>query len=150
MDFKLISMKKAILFSVFTLLILLAKAQGNLQFNQVKNFSGYITNPNSTSIIPLDTVPSGKVWKIESIGMSPLVESINSAACDKTVFVINGVEYYNHAVRTSANYNLVVLNENLWLKSGDVIGYKGRSVTNCSGNTPQPYFISLIEYNIIP
>jgi hypothetical protein len=146
MDFKLIIMKKAILFSLFTLLMLFTKAQGNLQFYRVKTLTGYV--PGATSI-SLDTVPAGKVWKIESLGMSPLVVIINGAACTETFFAINGVEYLNHAQRVNSPYLVVLGHENIWLKAGDRIGYVYRSLGgNC--NTNQPYVISIIEYNIIP
>jgi hypothetical protein len=47
-------MKKLYLI-LFVLLNQLAYAQGNLQFNQVK------------LVTALETVPAGKVWKIESV-----------------------------------------------------------------------------------
>jgi hypothetical protein len=46
---------KKLYFIVFVLLNQLAYAQGNLQFNQVK------------LVTALETVPAGKVWKIESV-----------------------------------------------------------------------------------
>jgi len=46
---------KKIYFILFILLNQLAFAQGNLQFNQVK------------LVTALETVPAGKVWKIESV-----------------------------------------------------------------------------------
>jgi len=46
---------KKLYFILFILLNQLALAQGNLQFNQVK------------LVTALETVPAGKVWKIESV-----------------------------------------------------------------------------------
>lgn len=46
---------KKLYFIIFTLLNQLAFAQGNLQFNQVK------------LVTVLETVPAGKVWKVESV-----------------------------------------------------------------------------------
>ena len=46
---------KKLYFILFILLNQLAFAQGNLQFNQVK------------LVTALETVPAGKVWKIESV-----------------------------------------------------------------------------------
>jgi hypothetical protein len=136
-----------LIFFIFNIsMTFLTQAQGNLQFNKVKTLTGTI--PGQTSL-NLDTVPAGKVWKIESIGLSPLFLQIGGYACSETFFAINGVEFVNHAPRVN-NSNLVVLNnQSLWLKAGDRIGYIYRSLGgNC--NTNQPYVISIIEYNIIP
>lgn len=46
---------KTLLFIAFIFLMGVFKAQGNLQFNQVK------------LVTALETVPAGKVWKIESV-----------------------------------------------------------------------------------
>ena len=46
---------KSIVFFVFLICLGMSYAQGNLQFNQVKLVSA------------LETVPAGKVWKIESV-----------------------------------------------------------------------------------
>ncbi|WP_396140785.1 hypothetical protein [Flavobacterium sp.] len=54
-------MKKLILILIF-FIALGAKAQGNLQFNQVITKSGYLGCGSSSNVL---TVPSGKVWKIE-------------------------------------------------------------------------------------
>ena len=48
-------MKKCLLFLVFVSLGHCIMAQGNLQFNQVK------------LVTTLETVPAGKVWKVESV-----------------------------------------------------------------------------------
>jgi hypothetical protein len=100
-------MKTIIIFLLFFLALnTKLGAQGNLQFNKVKTLTGTI--PGQTSL-NLDTVPAGKVWKIESIGLSPLFLQIGGYACSETFFAINGVEFVNHAPRVS-NSNLVVLN----------------------------------------
>ena len=58
-------MKKVITFLCLLLSSFVVKSQNNLQFNRVINFGGSIA-PRSEVI--LDTVPSGKVWKIEATG----------------------------------------------------------------------------------
>jgi hypothetical protein len=101
-------------------------AQGNLQFNQVKTFNGNIYMPL------LDTVPNGKVWKIESMGFSK----------SNNYMTINGTPYLNFSdpyFLGNSIINSQTIKETIWLKSGDVLGWQGYS-----------YVITLIEYNIIP
>jgi hypothetical protein len=119
---------KKILTIALLLFSIASYAQGNLQFNQVKTFTG-----NSFGSIVLDTVPNGKIWKIESMGFS------KSNNC----MTINGTQYLNFSdpyfYGNSFN-NSQAIKETLWLKSGDVLGWSGYN----------SYVITLIEYNIIP
>ena len=80
-------MKKVITFLCLLLSSFVVKSQNNLQFNRVINFGGSIA-PRSEVI--LDTVPSGKVWKIEATGFSPKGGS--------TYFKINGNPYTNFMI----------------------------------------------------
>lgn len=110
-----------LLFSIATF------AQGNLQFNQVKSFTG-----NGYTYANLDTVPKGKVWKIESMGFSK----------SNNYMTINGTQYLNFSdpyFLGNSIINSQTIKETIWLKSGDVLGWNGYS-----------YVITLIEYNIIP
>ncbi len=121
---------------IFTLALLLfsmaSYAQGNLQFNQVRTFTG---NANAYKV--LDTVPTGKIWKIESTGFS---------GKDNSFLNINNIRYVNFYNYFNITYNLISqsqsstsIKETIWLKSGDVLGWENGS-----------YIITLIEYNIIP
>jgi hypothetical protein len=124
---------KKILTIVFIFFTVQSFAQGNLQFNQVKTFSGSSWNASLT----IDTVPQGKIWKIESMGFSGVGNS---------AMTINGARYINYLGSYYSPYNSslpnsgqVAIKETLWLKSGDVLGWE-------YGN----YVITLIEYKIIP
>ena len=133
-------------FIFFCLSINYSDAQSNLQFNRVITYSGYV--PYATNMT-IDSVPYGKVWKIESFGLSPLIS--NRQACLNTYFAINGVEVLNYSNSYNTGYAIHPPTNQYWLKAGDVISYKyitGGGTTGCTAN--QPYVISIIEYNIIP
>lgn len=106
--------------------------QGNLQFNQVISGTGVLaTNGVSAN----QTVPTGKVWKIESINGwsndhgSRLGLTINTI----TVPVLGNVQFP------------------VWLKAGDVL--KFTLLTNPGtgyATGPMNYIYSILEFNIIP
>jgi hypothetical protein len=118
-------MKKQILLIIFGLSSFFVNAQGNLQFNQVLTYSGSLAANTSTANY---TVPSGKVWKVE--------------------FAEGGYDFYLQinnigSVGIENQINSPRVNISFWLKANDLIkciayGYIGS------------YFISIIEYNIIP
>ena len=74
-------MKNFFLIIILSSLTLMGKAQGNLQFNQAK------------LVNTIDTVPSGKVWKIESfIYSSSIVDVQSLVSINKlTVFPISEI-----------------------------------------------------------
>jgi hypothetical protein len=112
-------------------------AQGNLQFNQVLTFTGSIQN--GTNII-LDTVPQGKVWRVEAIGIGTPTNYVN--------LTINNKIYRNYFT-TGNNYSAsaAAIKENLWLKYEDVVGYRYDWCNYCSSSD---YVISIVEFNIVP
>lgn len=112
-------------------------AQGNLQFNQVIRV-----------VEVLQTVPAGKVWKVESYLESELINSnSSSSSCissttHRPLIINNGFYYFVGDVAWGSTSNLQMMNHNkfpIWLKSGDQIR------TTCSSD-----FASVIEFNIIP
>ena len=109
-------------------------AQVNLQFNQVLTFSGTLQWGSSTAT--LYTVPIGKTCKIEAMGLSGYTNS--------TALNINNVMYVNYVQSGQAP---AVVKETIWLKAGDQIKF----TYSPSGYTIQthPYFLSMIEYNIV-
>ena len=129
-------MKKSILFT-FLLLSNLACAQGNLQFNQVIRV-----------VEVLQTVPTGKVWKVESYLENELINSnSSSSSCTSStihrpLIINNGFYYFVGDVAWGSTNSLQMMNHNkfpIWLKSGDQIR------TTCSSD-----FASVIEFNIVP
>ena len=128
---------KKILLSTFLLLSNLACAQGNLQFNQVIRV-----------VEVLQTVPTGKVWKVESYLENELVNSnSSSSSCTSStihrpLIINNGFYYFIGDVAWGSTNSLQMMNHNkfpIWLKSGDQIR------TTCSSD-----FASVIEFNIVP
>jgi hypothetical protein len=115
-------MKKLVYILFFNLFCLTGYSQYNLQFNQVLTFTGLVTGTYTVG-----TVPSNKVWKIETFS-----SDINQIAIN-----INGIRYdfnYGGAMNTSP----------IWLKAGDSL-----SVTSQNGGN-RPYVFSIIEFNLTP
>lgn len=144
-------MKKIFQLIAFLLLIqTVSKAQGDLQFNQVLTYQGnvaYSTAPWGGASVegPQWTVPSNKVWKIENKTRTPN---------GWLRFSINGYlqsDLYERA-QTNVGYSVAIDNSPIWLKANDVIKFiVSGSCPNgygCSGS--ESYFISIIEYNIVP
>jgi hypothetical protein len=133
-------MKKLFLLTVL-ILSNLASAQGNLQFNQVK------------LVTSLETVPVGKVWKIESViynialsepGYQASSGSCNSTSNESTGIVIAGVPTKVGQGTQAASYSSLTYTHSytilpLWIPAG----------TTLSGGTCLNK-ISVIEFNIIP
>lgn len=113
-------------------------SQGNLQFNQV-------IRVNNTA----QTVPSGKVWKVETYMQSNtyISEYIEYPNCNfpdrQHPFLINSKPYYQingSPGHGSSGIMMAVGNLfPLWLKAGEIVQ------TTCPDN-----FLSIIEYNIVP
>jgi hypothetical protein len=102
-------------------------SQGNLQFNQVISNSGNL-NVNGSSV-PI-TVPSNKVWKIESIG---------------TPVTNGGVNFYLNGIAFPINTSVINTTGNIiWLKAGDVFYIKNYASANIS------FYYSILEFNIVP
>jgi hypothetical protein len=126
-------MKKIITITIL-LFSMASYAQGNLQFNRVRTFTG-----NASGYIVLDTVPAGKIWKIESTGFS---------GKDNSFLQINNIRYvnfytnfwvnYQYQTPSAASQSSTSIKETLWLRSGDVLGWENGS-----------YVITLIEYNLV-
>ena len=115
--------------------------QGNLQFNQVINYTGTLACTTSNTISPSLSVPAGKVWKIEKIKTSsaPYVPNGNFFQ-ELTGILVNSVvveQFYSGPSQANAGF---------WMKTGDIIQiqlYGG----GCNAN--MGYLISIIEYNVV-
>jgi hypothetical protein len=126
-------MKKIILILVLIMAKNELKAQYNLQFNQVITLNG-TPNPCINSVV--DTVPQGKVWKIESWTNN-----------NEVGIFFNNTQFNNHFSLSNGGGIAVSSNLNpIWLKGGDVISVH---ISNqfC---IPRPYFFSIIEFNLTP
>jgi hypothetical protein len=132
---------KKLLLSTFIILSTLASAQGNLQFNQVK------------LVTSIETVPLGKVWKIESViyniaptatGYQSGAGSCNSTSYESTAIEVAGIPTKVGQGTQPASYSSLVYTHSytilpLWIPAG----------TTLSGGTCLNK-ISVIEFNIIP
>ena len=142
-------MKIYLVFFAFIFFGAHSKAQGNLQFNQVK----MIVNTD-----PPQTVPIGKVWKIESVfsyGTMDTYPTGNSAS-NQSFFSNCGVpsgSYYPegrymaiNAIPLSFGIQGVGYPTNqlpIWLPAGSTI-------CTCSNSNYCARGYSLIEFNIVP
>ena len=138
MVFKNVTMKKFILFCSLLFVTKGVFAQGNLQFNQVLTYNGAIgTYLGLSSLSATYTVPTGKVWKIET-------KSITSSSL---TFLINGRTFRDVEVRYSGfgsgTMVFYSISNPIWLKAGDYINFNSTAYVD-------DYFISIIEYNIVP
>jgi hypothetical protein len=118
-----------------------ASTQGNLQFNQVLTFTGSvgITGPNAVTS-PIQTVPAGKVWKIEYVGGTASNQSSGNVRFG--IQMNSGISMvYWH---TLVDQNICPI----WLKASDNLQFyyhnPGGTAQTCS------YIISVVEFNIIP
>lgn len=130
-------LKKLIFLSLFFTSLGLY-AQGNLQFNRVK------------LVAASDTVPTGKVWKIESVIYStPIVQNGNattafSIGTDATI-IINGSSIVTRSSRGinssqgGAYYALWNLDLPIWLPAGSTLA-----------SSTGVHSISIIEFNVVP
>jgi hypothetical protein len=131
-------MKKIILTLLLSVGInLVINAQGNLQFNQAKLVS------------TVETVPAGKVWKVESVLYSQVIQqgAINNLATyhDNAQILINGNSLSIRSVRQvdggSGGKSGFVweVNYPIWLPSGTTLAAGGGVI-----------YLSVIEFNIQP
>jgi hypothetical protein len=134
-------MKKALLILSILFIAIGAKAQGNLQFNQVKLVSA------------TETVPANKVWKVESIVYTSEIASatawgsFNSGATtseqiDKMTINGNLVtvrKSSSSAASSNANSLIWEISFPIWLRPNDIIS-----------PSIGVLYINAIEFNIIP
>ena len=121
---------KTFFFLILLLLSSIAYSQGNLQFNRVVNDAGYIVVTNNACTDGFSatfTVPTGKVWKIESF----------VTLTSRNYIMLNGKQI------SPSN------NAPFWLKAGDAFYFYTAGVCNQSGNSLN-WFFSAIEFNIVP
>jgi hypothetical protein len=134
-------MKTLFLFVAICAASLSISAQGNLQFNQVKLVNS------------LSTVPTNKVWKIESVLHgnntqwalgSPTTDCLMSIKLNSSDVCISRLHTYatgtglsNSAAASESSINCT--NFPLWIPAGSTLNIGYNSI-----------YISVIEYNIVP
>jgi len=115
---------KSLSFLFFTFFIsTIGFSQGNLQFNQVLNLS--FTSGGSNYSIPV-----GKVWKLENVGMSSYTSFFTLSVAGQQIYLKN----------TNTNYTTEFNSFPYWVNGGQNVGFSGLN----SG------VVSVIEFNVIP
>ena len=125
-------MKKLLSILFLVSVCTIAKSQ-NLQFSQVLMISGTIVSQYDTPVVPVSyspmyTVPSGKVWKIESVF---------SGAINHLGFYINGV-----FCRINGGSNSSQMIFPIWLDEGETVQAYILPYAQGVGD----YYISIIEF----
>lgn len=114
-------------------------AQGNLQFNQVKLVSS------------VETVPAGKVWKIENIlpGVRPTTTSWGNSTLDFIININNQTVYYlsseskgslfGNGQTGISSISVGIGNAPIWLPAGSTLS-AGANVLS----------VNVLEFNLVP
>jgi len=98
-------------------------SQGNLQFNQVLNLS-------FTSGGTFYTIPAGKVWKLENVGMSSYASYFTVSVAGQQIFL----------KCTHTGYTTEFNSFPYWVNGGQNIGFSGLNAG----------VVSIIEFNVVP
>lgn len=98
-------------------------SQGNLQLNQVLTLS-FTSNGNNYS------VPAGKVWKIESVGLSSYASFFTLTVNGQQIFLKN----------TNSSYSPEFDSFPFWISGGQNVFFSG-----LTGGVA-----SILEFNIVP
>ncbi len=134
--------------NLFTLCLLLFIgtffSQGNLQFNQVLTFTGTVASNNGYVNSAINTVPAGKVWKIEHVGGSAFLMG-NGTQYGVTINNATSICYWGSS---PSNYQLQVKEIcPIWLKAGDNLSFYWSQYNGTQGCD---FVISIVEFNIVP
>ncbi len=139
-------MKQLIIIFLLLAMFATAKAQGELQFNQVIFLEKSIVLPANISSPFTEqsiTVPAGKVWKIESV----MASFFQNSSSPNPGFSTSGTVMLNKKIIFSTGN---VANFPIWLPAGT---YTIRYIYNqsTSGSINELYGgISAIEFNVVP
>jgi hypothetical protein len=124
---------KILILALFSALSSLLYSQGNLQFNQVKLVSA------------VETVPAGKVWKVEGAifsGGAPF--GVSTYTLGSMSYAINGINCIiaNSLAGAGSTINNAPVHDNafpFWLPVGSTLS---------AGNNMR--YLSVIEFNVVP
>ena len=132
----------------------LAFSQGNLQFNQVITLQGAVNNGNvscgptlglTCNSSQIYTVPSGKVWKIESTNCTGKVGTYGSLERYFMSLKINGVDLVGgYSTSNMGFFANDPVKYPIWLSSNNTL-----QAVVFGAPTTTNYFISIIEFNVV-
>lgn len=124
----------------FILLFGCVQAQSNLSFNRVHIVKGLHTGGWTV----VDSVPAGKVWKVEAVGTSGYL-LIGTEVTPSSILSWNiNTNIPIHLISPTGSSNQGTLVNPVWLNAGEKI-YVNRTNT---GNGQ--YYISVLEFNVTP
>ena len=132
-------MKKSIVILLF-FIALGAKAQGNLQFNQVIYYTIPSQSFAASGTIATVTIPAGKIWKIEAASHN---------AAGGTVWSLRIGNFLLYSSTLNGGGGLTYhpdINFPIWLPSGT---YNLQVNSTNGGGTFEGAGLSIIEFNII-
>jgi len=145
MDFSfLIKFWKAKYFFVFVFSCFFANnsnAQAELRFERVVNLTKLNPHCHVGTAVVYDTVPSGKIWKLEAIsascmgGRRPLVYLNGSRIALSQSDDISSRTYFGNPI---------------WLKENSIIGSHSDNPGGTGGCTDCHYFYSILEFSQNP
>ncbi|MEY3048644.1 MAG: hypothetical protein RL365_682 [Bacteroidota bacterium] len=126
-----------------------ASAQGNLQFNQAK----IISNTD-----PPQTVPAGKVWKIESVFSDAGADTyaVDGSGSTQSFFTICGApSFYYHYYGRYLGINSIPLSFGIHSAGNQMTNLPiwvpaGSTICTCTSATFCARGYSVIEFNIVP
>jgi hypothetical protein len=137
-------MKNFFLIIVLSSLTLIGKAQGNLQFNKAK------------LVNTIDTVPSGKVWKIESIIYSSSIvdalcntstnNSCNSNSKSDNITINGNSVIVRQSSTVTGSYNFGYSTSLLWEQKLPIWLNQGNTISSSNG----VLYVNVLEFNITP
>jgi hypothetical protein len=137
-------MKNFFLIIALSSLSILSKAQGNLQFNKAKLVS------------TIDTVPSGKVWKIESIIYSSTIvdalcntstnNSCNSNSKSDNIIINGNSVTIRQSSTVTGSYNFGYSTSLLWEQKLPIWLNQGNTISSSNG----VLYVNVLEFNITP
>jgi hypothetical protein len=146
-------MKKIFIILVLLVTVNSIKAQGNLQFNRVVNFSASQSNGGSYStgayVYQTFQIPAGKVWKIENV----MVGNSNGSAmgfvkgCDACAATFNNIIAYN--IYYASGYATDNAKFPIWLSDGNYSFIISDNNNSSQGDNLLASY-SAIEFNITP
>jgi hypothetical protein len=144
---------RSFLFSTLFFLSSVSYGQGNLQFNQVLSPSITVgIQPPGQIITSAITVPSGKVWKVESSSFSrvePTIPGYRLTIWGGTTNQTFYLDDYTVCTYLAPSIGFIEPKFPIWLSEGT---HTLRMINHSSSSNASPATgtLSVIEFNIIP
>ena len=119
-------------------------AQSELKFERVINLSRFYSVCYSPNSMVRDTVPIGKIWKLETVSASC---QVNSQAMRIPFILVNGTRL--SMAENGFTSARVYIGNPLWLSEGTILTSSG-DPGSWSGCNDCSYFYSILEFSQTP